>query len=66
MNLSKGLQRVSAVFWGLCGLFFLVLAFNQQDVKASDLLQLAGVLAGLFALHWLTCWIVRGFFGNDT
>lgn len=65
MNLSKGLQRVSAVFWGLCGLFFLVLALNLGEGKLSDLLTLAGLLAGLFALHWLTCWIVRGFFGND-
>ena len=64
MNLSKGLQRVSTVFWGVCSLPFLIMAFSERDIKLVHLVALAGVFAVLFALHWLTRWIVRGFFGD--
>ena len=62
MNASKGLQRVSAVWWGFVGLALAALvAFNDK----SPPLYLAVIpLAAAYGLHWLTCWMVKGFFGD--
>ncbi len=36
----------------------------QDKAAVPERRDRAQLFAGLFAMHWLTCWIVRGFFGD--
>ncbi len=63
MNASKGLQRISAVWWGFIGILFVAVSSNDWKGDAKLYAPVA-ILAGAYGLHWLTCWIVKGFFGD--
>ena len=62
MNASKGLQRVSAVWWGFIGL--LLAGTAVFAAKDAEKLYAPVILAGTYGLHWVTSWIVKGFFGD--
>ena len=62
MNLSKGLQRVSAVWWGLVAGVFILYAVG--NMTGQQYIGFAVVLGAIYGLHWITCWIVKGFFGD--
>ena len=63
MNASKGLQRVSAVFWGVVGLFFAA-AIPAIPANGGEKLYALAALGCAYGLHWLTCWMISGFFGD--
>lgn len=64
MNFSKGLQRISAVWWSIVALGFGMLLY---DGGRNPEYALMPVLAGIvYALHWLTCWVVKGFSGDGS
>jgi len=66
MNIQKGLERVSAVWWGLWGLFaaFVVGAALINGSSDGGELFLSGVggMIAAYAAHRVTCWVVAGFF----
>jgi len=66
VNVQKGLERVSAVWWGFWGLlaFAMFVVGLFSDGFDSGVL-IGGGFAGLVACgiaHKLTCWVVAGFF----
>lgn len=67
MNFQIGLERVSAVWWGLWGLVGLVMLVANLYGTTPDSTALAWVGAGImfaaYILHRITRWVVAGFFG---
>lgn len=71
MNIRRGLQRISAVFWGAATLFGLVLtgalmsdAYRRPDIQQMAEIGLLGFSVSLavgYGLHRLTCWVIAGF-----
>ena len=63
MNIQRGLERVSAAWWGFWGLLCLVLsALSLSKGQLEEGLGLAAFGAAVYALHRVTCWIIAGFF----
>ncbi len=63
MNIQRGLERVSAAWWGFWGLLFLSLsALSLLEGRLEEGLGLAAFGAAVYLLHRLTCWVVAGFF----
>ena len=62
MNLSLGLQRISTVLWALVALAFGLLLFDGGHNPQYGVIVIVAVVS--YSLHWLTCWIIRGFFGD--
>jgi hypothetical protein len=71
MNVQRGLERVSAVWWGMWGLMAagMLIAgvvgtdrLGRGEMVASG----AGGLVACYVAHRITCWIVAGFFGPRT
>jgi len=67
MNMQKGLQRVSVVWWGmwmvLCAAMALAMLFARDKSDAQDIMWLAiGGTVLSYVAHRLTCWIIQGFF----
>ena len=61
MNFSKGLKRISAVFFGLIGVLCAVgLVMNLDNMQGLGWLAWMAVA---FVAYRLTCWIIDGFFG---
>ena len=61
MNFSKGLKRISAVFFGLIGVLAAIgLVMNLDNMNG---LGFAAAMAVAFVAYRLTCWIIEGFFG---
>lgn len=62
MNFSKGLKRISAVFFGLIGVLAVIgVVMNLDNVAGA---WWAAALAIAFVFYRLTCWIIDGFFGT--
>lgn len=65
MNIRTGLERVSAIWWGLCALVWG--AFIAADFGAGNFDMLGTTIAVavvLYLLHRGTCWVVRGLFSD--
>jgi hypothetical protein len=67
MNVQRGLERISAVWWGLfgaCGIVLFVAAvFNPDRADRISVTASGAILAACaYAAHRITCWIVAGFF----
>lgn len=74
MNIRRGLQRISAVFWGAVTLLGLGVTGalmsdayrrpNMQQVAEIGLIGFCISLAVGYGLHRLTCWVIAGFASN--
>ncbi len=68
MNIKRGLERVSAVWWGFWALVCLVVLvfelFGEGPLAERFFVGLASVSAGgaIYLAHRLTCWVIAGFF----
>jgi hypothetical protein len=68
MNIQRGLERVSAVWWGFWALPCLIVLgsalFGEEPSAGRFFVGLASVLAGvaIYLAHRLTCWVIAGFF----
>lgn len=65
MNIQLGLQRVSAVWWGLWGLLGLVIFGAGIFGQPQSLAHVGGGFCAMvvaYIAHRVTCWIVTGFF----
>lgn len=64
MNVRQGLERISAVWWGLWGLLFagLAVAGLIEDGELKLLFAGMGGIALVYAAHRVTCWVIAGFF----
>jgi hypothetical protein len=68
--MKTGLQRLSAVWWGIWGLvgiavIVLSVTGNSNSAGATSAVG-AGVVACAYALHRVTCWVIAGFFAPET
>lgn len=66
MNFQIGLERVSAVWWGLWGLVGLVVFGAGIFGQPQSLAQVGagfGIMVVAYILHRITRWVVAGFFG---
>jgi uncharacterized membrane protein HdeD (DUF308 family) len=61
MNLSRGLQRVSAVFFGVIALLVGIACMVNLDKNGAAFLL---ILPVIYALHRVFCWVIKGFFGD--
>ena len=60
MTVSKWLRRVSAVCWSFLAIFFtLLLATDFNNSEFTPLMPI-----GAYALHRVTCWVLKRFFGD--
>lgn len=63
MNIRLGLERISAVWWGMWALFAaitaLVILIGDRDPTGLAFFLL---LIPVYLLHRLTCWVIAGFF----
>lgn len=67
MNWRLGLQRISAVFWGLCAVFvggILIWIMFEGDNSLRAFVYLALCLGTIYLLYRLTNWIIGGFFAK--
>lgn len=63
MNIQRGLERVSAVWWGLWALITLAgAAALLLEGEIQKGLFLAAVGVAIYLAHRLTCWVIAGFF----
>jgi hypothetical protein len=69
MNWQRGLERMSAVWWGFWAAAALVGVGAFAFQPAIDLAQRVGIvgvaLGGAlftYAAHRITCWVIAGFF----
>jgi hypothetical protein len=70
VHLQKGLERVSAVWWGLWALLGAVLLGAAVFGEGLDRGVTAGfgvfVLVAAYIAHRVTCWVIAGFFAPRT
>ncbi len=76
MNIHRGLQRISAIFWGLVVVFglFLTVGIAADYFKAGNmgttaevvLIGVAITLAVGYGGHKAVCWVVAGFADDST
>ena len=59
MNWAKGLKRLSAVFWGLCTIFFSLYAAAVTDYTVGDLIFIGIGFICFYALYLVTCWVIN-------
>lgn len=66
MNARKGLERISAVWWGLWGFLAAATLVGTMFSNSADRMLLAGIgtvgIIATYGAHRLTCWILDGFF----
>jgi hypothetical protein len=68
MNIQRGLERVSAVWWGLWALVCLIVLGSALVGEAPSagrfFVSVVSVSAGvvIYLAHRLTCWVIAGFF----
>lgn len=65
MNVQNGLERISVVWWGLCGALAALMIGagvlgNTSDTGLTGLG--VGGLVAAYVAHRITCWIIAGFF----
>lgn len=72
MNMQRGLERISAVWWGTWIALGSVLAvasflgYGSSQYESTLLMWLGvGGAVGALVAHKLTCWVIRGFFTHD-
>jgi hypothetical protein len=65
MNIQRGLERMSAVWWGFWGLLAMGALVAGLISRGADK-ELAALGAGgaiaAYVAHRITCWVVAGFF----
>lgn len=76
MNIRRGLQRISAIFWSIVAAFglFLSVGTASEYFKAGNLGKAAEVvligvaitLALAYGGHKAVCWVVAGFADDGT
>lgn len=69
MNWKSGLERLSAVWWGLWGVFFAGISlYLLIDDRARTINTFGGFAIAIVCVlaHRVSCWIIRGFFAPKT